>query len=333
MRLPTRHHLSRLLAAAALGCALAAAIPAAAAANTGLPAPDQYNTTPTCPVTVQAPNCGWTSPFPLDASNPYAREMPKGPGLAFSQICAFWVWERRPDLTFNVTSAGVQSNAVADGASVTTGVPAVADAAVWGPSMTGPDGVELSGSGGHVAYVEAVNADGSIVISEMGNFEYPNGDTSLVSAEDVAITQFIGLPTEPWSYPATGTNPSPPPTPAPTPSPTPTPAPALTLMSAHISPVVRDGRRVTLTAHLTHGTGTVTAVAQLLVAYGVDLEPGSTAGRVVLRAKHATSSRFALSGQLTVPGRWTILITFHAGPGSRAPRTAARSVTIPRSAR
>lgn len=145
-----------------------------------------YDTTPTCPI---LPFEQWCGPWnvPDDPSNPFAQ--------VYGQ-CTYWALEKRPDIWKSRSLSDPVSDwdawtfaehAEAEGLAVGT-TPLVGDLAVWQP---GADG---AGSAGHVAYVEAVNSDHTVVVSEMNSEYADQGDTRLLSVGEVNQAQFIHLP-------------------------------------------------------------------------------------------------------------------------------------------
>jgi surface antigen len=180
--------------ALALTCGLAGAAGAAAATPTP--------SSPTCSVasvTVSQSYCDWaTDPAPDGAANPE----PYGQ-------CTYWAVDKRPDIqtasdAYGDTPAveaqgdgawGMEAAAQEAGYSIDHS-PAVGDIAAFSPNFpaytdgageTWPQG----DPGGHVAYVEQVNADGSVVISEM------NVGSSVGAIEDlpasVAAEGFLSM--------------------------------------------------------------------------------------------------------------------------------------------
>lgn len=158
----------------------------AGAAERALPAPSKYNTAPSCPVSADHPVCGpWN--VPVDQSNPFGAD-------DYGQ-CPYWAVELRPDVFQNsqdhvtISWAGGEAwvtNAQKEGLAV-DGSPQVGDIAVWSEAQA-----NASGSTGHVAYVAAVNSDGSIVITEMNRFAN-QGDTAWVPRTPVADGGWQGL--------------------------------------------------------------------------------------------------------------------------------------------
>jgi surface antigen len=147
--------------AASFGCS--------ASAN---PAPTKYNRTPA--------GKSWTVPF--DRCNYEGKAM--GMTSVDYSDNAYWAAEKRPDIFwgavnrygYKVAPYGAWNIAIdANKAGYTiTNTPQVGDLAAWKPNaMMGqtPDGYEWyqASSGGHVSYVESVNADGTITVSETGH--------------------------------------------------------------------------------------------------------------------------------------------------------------------
>jgi surface antigen len=129
------------------------------------------------PRRVLSPSASGSAPQP-DSPWPYARYFPlSGPE---GGGCTSWAYYKRPDImnailaNWPVVAEHVTTNNSGGGAAswaedapyvgyAVDGSPAAHDIAVW------PAGVEQAGELGHVAYVEAVNPDGSIFISEMNS--------------------------------------------------------------------------------------------------------------------------------------------------------------------
>ena len=123
-----------------------------------LPTPSKYNTAPSCPVSAQDPLCGpWT--VPADSHNRYAAD---------TGACEYWSYEKRPDIVddfkYNAPSNAHQSGtddpvdllvmAHWEGLAI-DGTPQVGDLAIWSPQ-------QAESTGGHVAYVEAVQSGGIV---------------------------------------------------------------------------------------------------------------------------------------------------------------------------
>ncbi len=297
----------RLRALGALASVLiigALASPAAASADGGLPAPNIYNATPSTPcfASEQQPVCGPWTPV-RDPNN----------GFTWGQ-CTYWAAEKRPDImNYSYINDPLGNDWAAwtwtehaslvlnpDGSHVYTvgSTPAVGDIAVWPQSS-------LTMNEGHVAYVEVVDGDGSMIISEMN--AYPNqGDTRLVAATEMQSesVQFISLPhvvPAPSSQPKT--------------VPAPTPPAGAQSMRARVSAVKRHGQTVTFTVQIAARAGSASATA----------ERGRQRAR--FRARR-TAEQVSFAAKLA-PGRWALTVTYTPAKGFKAPREAHLTVTVP----
>ncbi len=189
LSLATHSRTRRLRLAVALPVCLIATAPAVASASTRMaPAtPTPYNATPDCPVSAAAPVCGpWN--VPVDQASPFG---PQDYGQ-----CTYWAAAKYPSLVTNESpsdplggdwdaSTWVE-HAEREGVAVTT-TPAAGDLAVWAGDPDDPPG--------HVAYVELVNADGSIVVSQMNGDssdpEFPSlqGSTEYLTSEELQYSR------------------------------------------------------------------------------------------------------------------------------------------------
>ncbi|HVT65138.1 MAG TPA: CHAP domain-containing protein [Mycobacteriales bacterium] len=148
-------------AAASAGCSASAA-----------PASNKFNRTPDGESwTVAFDRCNYEGKAMGSTSTPYDDN-------------AYWAAEKRPDLFWGAVNTygykvapygawNIEIDAKKAGYSITN-TPQVGDIAAWKPNaMMGqtPDGYNWyqASSGGHVSYVEAVNADGTITVSETGH--------------------------------------------------------------------------------------------------------------------------------------------------------------------
>ncbi len=176
----------RLRPAAALGVLASAALAPAAHAGPllNLAALTKYNSTPDCPVSADHPICGpWN--VPVDVLNVF--------GVADYGQCTYWAAEKYPNLVLNeLLSDPLGSDwngstwgehAAEEGLPVIT-APAPGDLAVWGATSSDPSG--------HVAYVETVNTDGSVIVSQMdgdtsaAGFAPLEGTTEYLSSADIS---------------------------------------------------------------------------------------------------------------------------------------------------
>jgi surface antigen len=131
----------------------------------------------------------------VDPCNTEAR-----PGNGYYENCAYWAAEKRPDIWVNAVwkygypeAPGGAWNIELDAAKAGYPIdhnPQIGDVVAWPPNAemgTGSEGgAYTASSGGHVAYVENVNADGTITISEMGVSGSTGGytDTFTYNQED-----------------------------------------------------------------------------------------------------------------------------------------------------
>ena len=259
-----------------------------------LPPASRYNTTPACPVSPQAPVCTWSSEPPYDSGNPEGAPPYYTPSNYFTN-CAYWAAEKRPDIeALAIQKYGYPAG---EGAAawrpdaVTAGYPVdhkpkVGDVAVWVPPF-----------GHHVAYVEQVLADGSIVVSEMDllTSSGPTGATELLSPKLVADLWFIHL--KPPPAPRHGGKPR-------------------RQMKPHVHYRVTGGR-VTITIGITPGSGFASAVA---------MPAGSSRSRR-LSVRRTSPSRLVITAQLT-PGLWEVVIVYRPRHGYGHPRETVIGLTV-----
>ena len=175
------------------GVILAATVTGPAVHAGGLPSPNQYNTTPVPLdlVSLEAPLSGsWDVPLDPDNIEEYGQ-------------CTYWAAEKRPDLAYEVEyvygypqyhgAFDWKVDAVTAGYPVDQ-TPEVGDLAALPPGYAYTDSAGTTwtaGSGGHLAYVEQINSDGSFVVSEM-NAGWPlHGDIALVPAMAAQGMYFI----------------------------------------------------------------------------------------------------------------------------------------------
>ena len=126
---------------------------------------------------------------PIDPCNTEANV---GPGRLVYVNCAYWAAEKRPDVWVGAVwrygydqarpgAWNIELDAARAGFPIDH-TPHAGDLAVWRPNA--PIGSVAGGSrytaspGGHVAYVEKVNRDGTVVISQMGAGNHTGGYTS-----------------------------------------------------------------------------------------------------------------------------------------------------------
>ena len=176
------------------GAAILAALALGATARAGgLPIPSQYNTTPVALslVSVGAPLDGpWDVPPDPNNIEQYGQ-------------CTYWAAEKRPDVAHYVEDVYGYSQYhgafdwepdAAEAGYPIDHAPQVGDIAASPPGYaftTGEGTTWTAGSGGHVTYVEQVNADGSFVVSEM-NAGWPlHGDIALIPAGAAGGMYFI----------------------------------------------------------------------------------------------------------------------------------------------
>ena len=159
----------------------------------GLPTPNQYNTTPVS-LDLVSPGVPLAGPW----------DVPQDPGnIEEYGQCTYWAAEKRPDLAHQVEygygypqyhGAFDWKVDAAEAGYPIDQTPAVGDVAASPPGYAYTNGAGTTwtaGSGGHVAYVEQVNADGSFVVSEM-NAGWPlHGDLALVPAAAAQGMYFI----------------------------------------------------------------------------------------------------------------------------------------------
>lgn len=92
-------------------------------------------------------------------------------------------------------------------------------------------------------------------------------------------------------------------------------------MRVKLSPIHRSGhlqRQINFTARITHGAGTITA------------EAVKSGRHIRLSAKHPPRNplAFTITGTLA-PGRWTIVVTYHASRGYSTPAPTRLKVKVP----
>ena len=263
--------------------------------------------TPSCNIAlvaswqVQNPGTGaWECEFnyPPDNSNPF-NDPPNG--------CEFWAYGKRPDIFENSTDHNTADweattwveHARAEGYTVNK-TPAQGAIAVW---VTGTN------TGGHVAYVEQVEPDGSYVVSDFnGNYGLGKGALSLVEPIDVVNNANI------WFIQTTRSAPTPTPPPPPPPSPPPWHRPAM--LRAFVSRITHTGRRVFFTVRIIRGRGSFAVFAEK--------------GRIKLRLRGSHTRYGTRFTHILAPGRWMIVVRFTADRGYRAPPPVRKPVTIRR---
>lgn len=275
-------------------------------AGAQLPTPNEYNATPNCPVSSSSPVCGpWMPAGGADPSNPFSPTIYGG--------CQYWAIEKRPDF-FNNDPNAYTDNWDADnfpyiareeGLTVSS-TPQVGDIMVYTAAQAG-------NSSGHVTYVEAVDPDGSIVVSEMNAGWSMQGNTRWVPNALWSSGGWQGLQFIPQGSGDNGSSSggngdsgggssfSRP------------------LMRVTVSPIRHAGdhrRQIKFIARIIYGAGTMTAVAAT---------PGH---RVRLRVGEDRFGVFAVTGKLST-GRWTITVVFHASPGYASPPPRHLKVTVP----
>jgi hypothetical protein len=187
----------------AAGLSLGLAAPASAAAHnaasagcstSAAPAPTKFNRTP----------AGDTWQVPFDRCNYEGKAM--GMTSVDYNDNAYWAAEKRPDLFWRAVNKygykvapygawNIAIDAKKAGYSVTK-TPQVGDIAAWKPNATmgqTPDGYTWfqASSGGHVSYVEAVNGDGTITVSETGHGSDDNSGHTFKLRYNATGTYFI----------------------------------------------------------------------------------------------------------------------------------------------
>jgi len=130
---------------------------------------DTYLTTPALATDGYSPgirHCG-TPANPIPTFDPAAYPWPTqdswvsdGHGYYQGECVSFAAWALRTDGRAHTKLADWQGNASAWTGAYTDPVPQVGDIAQWDPYVNG------AGSAGHVAYVTAVNTDGTVTIDE-----------------------------------------------------------------------------------------------------------------------------------------------------------------------
>lgn len=176
------------MATVTTAAAIALSAASAAAAPVGVPAPNKYNTTPPCPVSLAKPYCGpWNTPKAPDSF-----EFPYGG-------CEYWAYMKRSDIVYNDPYSdplGGNWNAWtwaehgrAEGLTVNH-TPLPGAIAVWPKNTYG------AGPEGHVAYVESVNTfgPGTIVISEMNADYQMQGETVMLEEPMVSELSYVYPP-------------------------------------------------------------------------------------------------------------------------------------------
>jgi surface antigen len=289
-----------LLAAVLTAAALLAAPPASAfprnATPYALPAPNRYNTTPRCPVSPQAPVCTWSTEPPYDRGNPEGSAPYYTPTDYFTN-CAYWAAEKRPDIWLSaIRKYGYPAG---EGAAAWYGdavkahypvdhTPKVGDIAVWVPPY-----------GHHVAYVEQVLADGSIVVSEMDLVTQSGrtGATELLSPTLVSDLWFIHLKPRPAHGPGSGQA-------------------VRRQMNPHVRYHVAGGT-VRITIGITPGSGSASATA---------MRAGSSASSR-LAVRRVSPSQLVITARLS-PGLWELVIVYRPRRGYSRPRQTVLGVAI-----
>jgi surface antigen len=246
----------------------------------------------------------------VDPANPFA----DSPGE-----CVYWAVEARPDIwndrspndpgRENWDAWTWAEHGRAEGLSV-NGVPQPGDVAVWSQAQVG-------NSYGHVAYVEAVNADRSITVSEMNHYYGTQGGDTEILAPVHAPDGWQGLQFIHVSSAASGASGSGGGTQLSQRSPT-SGAPS----HMHLSGMKRKGRLkrfITFRLRITPGLGTPRAVA-------VDGRR-----RVRLHFKRSSARLFVFQATLS-PGRWMVTVRCNPASGYAAPRPIRVRVSIPSTA-
>ena len=292
----------------------------AGAARAALPAPSLANLAPRCAGAVwrfgvsEGGLCGpWSVPH--DPANPFLG--------SFGQ-CVYWAIEKRPDIWVNRSARDGNAydwdawtwvqHARAEGL-VVDGVPQPGDVVVWSRR-------QAVDSTGHVAYVEAVNLDRSITITEMNSyFGTRGGDWQIMSPTRFGAgldgwggLRFIHQP-EYVTAPASTTFPQSPATALAAPAGT---VPTIRLRALSL---VRHGSRIRLTVHIAPRSGTVAVVA----------EQGRR--RLHVHRSWGSSSAVLRFTAGLSPGRWTLTVSFRPAEGFTAPAPTRLALKIPGRAR
>jgi surface antigen len=280
-------------------CVTAAAMLGVQAGSAKASPPTPANTAPECPVSSTSPFCVWPTEPPYDPSNPEGQ----APWSAanYFENCAYWAAEKRPDIDqaaigrygYPLAPHGAWNwapDAEHAGYSVTH-TPAVGDIAVWPPEYEG------ASAGGHVSYVEAVEPEGAVVVSEMG-FNGA-GASQWLSASVAAGLSFISG------------------SPAPALAPEPTPAPTLTPVTTPPTAALRPGS-ATVRATVHGGNLTLRLATTGVRSARASAFTGSRHS-VLFRTVRRARGRMLLVARLA-PAHWTVVVTFTPIAGFRAPR-------------
>jgi surface antigen len=283
-----------------------------------VPAPDVYNSTPSCPVSAAHALCGpWD--VPVDAANP----------AAYGQ-CTYWAIEKRPDLqqayaTYGSLTGGAwdyEVDAVKAGL-IVDHTPVVGDAFAEPPGAVSYDAAGwtwTAGPLGHVGYVESVAADGTFVVSEMngGGIYALHGYVQDLTAASTASMYFIHqagyTPPPPTAAIASATTHTPA---AATSATTPAAPAAATAAAAPVTPAADVSPR-------TPSLSTRVRVARSVVVVRLTVRAGSgsvtglaTKGRSrVAMTVQSAPGGYVIKALLT-RGSWTVQIRFHGASGWR----------------
>jgi surface antigen len=308
------HRLAALGAACLLSTAALSAVsagvlaaPAAAAPLISLAPLTQYNSTPDCPVSAAKPVCGpWN--VPVDLASLFG-------ALDYGQ-CPYWASVKYPSLVTNEDAndplgtnwdGGTWAEHASEEGLPVTATPAPGDLAVWAQTSSDPSG--------HIAFVEAVESDGSVIVSQMdGNtalsslFPPLEGTTEYLTPSDLAYyrssynLQYIdtgdtdtGTPTSYVQLPQAEETTS-----------------ASTTTPQAVSSSTKEQRPLTVHYKLRGRQLTVSAVA----ANGGSVRTVATSGRATTRlASSWYGQNYTFSGRLA-RGSWTVKVTDKASGSS-----------------
>jgi surface antigen len=286
------------------------------ASASGPPAPNRYDTAPPCRPSSNhqyvGTYCGpWT--VPLDSANPFA--------MSYGE-CVYWAIEKRPDIWNGRSSNDPEAedwdawtwvgHAQAEGLRV-SGLPEAGDVVVWSRAQAG-------NSTGHVAYVEAVNPDQSITVSEMNHYFGTQGGDTETLAPLAGPGGWRGL--EFIHASSANSGPDPLSGQAWTRSLTPSREKHTRSRSAvriSLSDLKQGGRHqrlITFKVRISHGRGRPRVFAV------------SGSQRIRFRFKRTSPRSFVFRAVLS-PGRWTVVVRVLPARGYAAPRPIRLQASIP----
>jgi surface antigen len=182
-----RQRRARHVSAAVVVALIACVTPQVGAASARQTKYDNTPSTSSCSVGIMAS----ATRDPEDDCGPLTVPRDRGAVMPWGQ-CTYWAIEKRPDLLrvvqdYRVREAAGFARAAQRAGYLVSRSPAVGDIAVWAPGVDG-----AGATTGHVAYVEAVDADGSYVVSEMNGGFGARLDIRRIPSAEARDARFIG---------------------------------------------------------------------------------------------------------------------------------------------